>query len=86
MADQGLKDRCSGALRKISPMLEILPKSYHLHGVILSDIAPYASGAYMGIWKGKVEGGQVSVKVFWIQRPGVPGGIKQVCDCILAKG
>jgi hypothetical protein len=60
----GVKDRCLTILRQISHMHGILPKSYYLPQVILSDSTPYSSGRFADIWKGQLDGRQVGIKAF----------------------
>ena len=45
-ANPNLKNRCFRILRKGSPTHGILPNSYFLPGVTLSDDIPYAAGGF----------------------------------------
>ena len=58
------KDRCFKVLRKVSQAHAILPQSYNLAGVTLSDTTPYTSGDFADIWKAELDGRQVTVKAF----------------------
>ena len=68
-ASPNLKNRCFQILRKVSPTHGILPNSYFLPGVTLSDDIPYAAGGFADIWKGRRDGNQVCVKALRTQTP-----------------
>ena len=68
-ANPNLKNRCFRILRKVSPTHGILPNSYFLPGVTLSDDIPYAAGGFADIWKGQRDGNQVCVKALRTQTP-----------------
>ena len=68
-ASPNLKNRCFRILRKISPTHGILPNSYFLPGVTLSDNMPYAVGGFADIWKGQRDGNQVCVKALHTRTP-----------------
>ncbi|KAF9647766.1 kinase-like protein, partial [Thelephora ganbajun] len=72
-----LKNRCFRVLRKVSHSRGILPKSYYLAGVTLSDTIPYASGGFADIWKGQSDEHQVCVKAFRTQAAGNLDKIKR---------
>ena len=59
-----MKDRRFKVLRNVSPAHRILPKSYGLADVTLSDRNAYASGGSTNIWKGQLDGRQVCIKAF----------------------
>jgi hypothetical protein len=67
MVNTGMKNRCFIILRKVSLSHCILPKSYHILQVTLSDTIPYASGGFADIWKGQLDGRQVCIKAFRTQ-------------------
>ena len=69
MANPNMKNRCFKLLRKVSPTHGILPNSYFLPGVTLSDTTPYAAGGFADIWKGQRDGNQVCVKALRTQTP-----------------
>jgi len=73
----GMKNRCFKILRKVSPAHGILPKSYYLPDVTLSDTIPYASGGFADIWKGQRDGRQVGIKAFRTQAAGNLDKIKR---------
>ena len=76
----GMKNRCFKILRKVSPAHGILPKSYHLPQVTLTDTIPYASGGFADIWKGQLDGHQVCIKAFRTQAAAYLDKIKRVRD------
>ncbi|KAF9644383.1 kinase-like protein [Thelephora ganbajun] len=78
MANPSLKNRCFRVLRKVSHSRGILPKSYYLAGVTLSDIIPYGSGGFMDVWKGQLDEHQVCVKALRTQSAGNLDKIKRV--------
>jgi serine/threonine protein kinase len=78
MVNAGMKNRCFKILRKVSPAHGILPKSYHLSQVTLSDTIPYASGGFADIWKGQLDGRQVCIKAFRTQAAANLDKIKRV--------
>ena len=49
MANPNLKNRCFRVLCKVSPTHGVLPKSYFLPEVSLTDIFPYTSGGFADI-------------------------------------
>ena len=69
MANPNMKNRCFKLLRKVSLTHGILPNSYFLPGVTLSDTIPYAAGGFADIWKGQRDGNQVCVKALRTQTP-----------------
>jgi hypothetical protein len=73
-----LKKRCLSALRKVSPVYAVLPKSRFLPGVTLIDTIPYASSGVADIWKGDQNGNQVCVKAFRTHTAGYLDKIKRV--------
>ena len=77
-ASPNLKNRCFRILRKVSPTHGILPNSYFLPGVTLSDDIPCAAGGFADIWKGQLDGNQVCVKAFRTQTPTNLEKIKRV--------
>ena len=78
-----LKNGCFRILRKVSPVYGVLPKSYFLLGVTLSDSAPHASGGFANIWKGQQDENQVCVKALRPQIPTNLDKIKRVCGSSL---
>lgn len=82
----GMRNRCFKVLLKLSHVYGIFTKSYHLLGLVLSDTIPYASGGYADVWKGQVDGRQVSVKAFRTQTTANLERIKRVCDNVLTMG
>ena len=68
-ANPNLKNRCFRILRKVSPTHGILPKSYFLLGVTLSDTAYHVPGGFADIWKGQQGGNQVCIKALRTQTP-----------------
>ncbi|KAF9789365.1 kinase-like domain-containing protein [Thelephora terrestris] len=73
-----LKTRCFKVLRKVSPAHGILPKSYQLAVVTLTDDGtPYTSGRFADIWKGQLDGRQVCVKAVRTQTAANLGKIKR---------
>ena len=81
-----MRNRCFRVLRKVSQTYGILPKSYHLLRLVLSNTTPYASGGFADIWKGQVDGRKVSVKAFRTQTAANLGKIKRVCDNVSTMG
>jgi len=77
--DPRLRIRCFRVLRKVSPKYGVLPKSYFLPEVTLSDTAAYASGGLADHWMGKWGGDRVSIKAFRINLAVDPDRIKRVC-------
>ena len=77
-----LKNRCFRVLRKVSYSHGILPKSYYLDGVTLSDAIPCGSGGFADIWKGQRDGNQVRIKAFRSQTAANLDKIKRVCGGI----
>ena len=77
-ASPNLKNRCFKILRKVSPTHGILPNSYFLPGVTLSDTTPYAAGGFADIWKGQRDGNQVCVKALQTHTPANLKKIKRV--------
>jgi hypothetical protein len=73
-----IKDRCLGILRRVSPAFGILPKSYYLPQITLSDTIPYASGKFADVWKGQLHGRQAGIKAFRTQAEEGLDEIKQV--------
>lgn len=61
-ANQSLRNKYSRALRTFSSTYGVLPKSYLLPDVTISDTNPYASGGSMEVWKGQQNGKQVCIK------------------------
>lgn len=78
--DPSLRDRCFRVLRKVSPTYGVLPKSYFLSEVTLSDTVAYASGGFSDLWKGQRGGDQVCIKAFRTNMTADPDKIKRVCD------
>ena len=68
-ANLNLKNRCFRILRKVSLTHGILPNSYFLPGVTLSDDVPYAAGGFTDNWMGQRDGNQVCVKALRTQTP-----------------
>jgi hypothetical protein len=77
--DPGLKNRCFKVLRKVSFAHGILPKSYQLAAVTLTEGQSYTSGRFVDIWKGQLDGRQVCVKAVRTQTAANLGKIKRVC-------
>ena len=82
-ANPSLKNRCFRVLRKVSPTHGVLPRSYFLPGITLSDAIAYVSGGFADVWKGQLDGNQVCVKAFRTQRLGNLDKIKRVCGSSL---
>ena len=57
----------------------ILPKSYCLADVTLSDRNAYASGGSTNIRKGQLDGRQVCIEAFRTQKATNLASVKQVC-------
>jgi hypothetical protein len=74
-----MKTRCFKVLRKVSPAHGILPKSYQVAAVTLTDGTPYTSGRFADIWVGQLDGRQVCVKAVRTQTAANLGKIKRVC-------
>ena len=74
-----LEVRCSTALRRVSSTYGVLPRSYILPDVTITDEIPYASGPFMDVWRGHQNGNLVCVKAL---REGVIADldeVKRVC-------
>lgn len=80
MANQNLKNRF---LRKFSPVDGVLPKSYYLSGVTISEKIPFASGGFADIWKGQRHGKQVCIKAFRTEPAANLDKVKWVCGSFL---
>jgi hypothetical protein len=81
-----IKDSCFETLRKVSLARGILPKSYHLPQVTLSDTVPYASGVIAVVWKGQLDGRQVCIKAFLIHEAAYQDKIKRVRSRVPNRG
>ena len=73
-----LKNRCFRVLRRVSPTHGILPNSYFLPGVTLSDSIPCAACGSADVWKGQLDGNQVCVKAIQTQTSANLDKIKRV--------
>lgn len=72
-------------MRKVSSVHEILPTSYHLAEVCLSDTIPHASGGLSDVWKGQLGGDHVSLKAFRTGTGINLAKLKWVCDRTLTR-
>lgn len=70
---------------RVLPTYGVLPRSYYLPGAILSETIPYASGAFVDIWKAQWGGNQVCVKAFRTQTAANLDKIKRVRGGPLSK-
>lgn len=82
VVDPGLKNQYLKVLRRVSPVYGILPKSYHLNGVTLSDDIAYASGRFADIWQAQLDGRQVAVRAFRAKVEPDLSDIKRVRDTV----
>lgn len=83
IVNPSLKNRCFKVLSGASLSYGILPKSYFPTGVTLTGTIPYTSWGPIRIWRGQLDGNQVSVKVLRTRAVANPDKIKQVCDSSL---